>query len=144
MAEVMEEATSRRFISGWCKCRALPKHGNSHGSCWPAIRYWPFFTRYFSSLNKVCWSQSVDVQFFGASCIHHKISKFWWVSEDFDSSAIFLVSTNTMTFYSGRHEVPEDQVEQLKTRLLEQIVEHATGPRMITTRLCVAVSLLDP
>ena len=41
---------------------------------------------------------------------------------------------------SGRHEVPEEQIVQLRTQLLEQIAAFSTGPKVVLTRLCVAVS----
>uniref|UniRef100_A0A0L8GUJ0 Importin N-terminal domain-containing protein n=1 Tax=Octopus bimaculoides TaxID=37653 RepID=A0A0L8GUJ0_OCTBM len=62
-------------------------------------------------------NQSPEVQFFAASCLHQKISKFW-------------------------HEVPQNDYETLKTKLLEKIIEYANGPRLIFTRLCLAFSSL--
>ncbi|GAB1597490.1 importin-13-like isoform X1 [Argonauta hians] len=62
-------------------------------------------------------NQSPEVQFFAASCLHQKISKFW-------------------------NEVPQNDYETLKTKLLEKLIEYATGPRLIFTRLCLAFSSL--
>ncbi|KAH3721182.1 importin-13-like [Dreissena polymorpha] len=69
-----------------------------------------------------CWEllqpgKGVQVQYFGASCLHMKISRYW-------------------------QEVPEGQTETLRTRLLQQIATSATGPKLILTRLCVALSAL--
>lgn len=38
-----------------------------------------------------------------------------------------------------RHELPAVQVAPLRGQLLEHIVAYASGPRMVLTRLCVAV-----
>ncbi|XP_067677743.1 importin-13-like isoform X2 [Haliotis asinina] len=56
-----------------------------------------------------------EVQFFGASSLHAKISRYW-------------------------HEVPSNQYLTLKQKLLEKIIQFADGPKMILTRLCVALS----
>ncbi|XP_053395746.1 importin-13-like [Mercenaria mercenaria] len=69
-----------------------------------------------------CWQllspdKSLQVQYFGASTLHVKISRYW-------------------------NEVPADQYESLRSRILEQIVNSATGPKLILTRLCVALSSL--
>ncbi|KAL5016362.1 hypothetical protein ScPMuIL_005951 [Solemya velum] len=61
--------------------------------------------------------KSVEVQFFGASTLHVKISRYWG-------------------------EVPADQYDSLKSKLLEKIITFATGPKMVLTRLCVSLASL--
>jgi hypothetical protein len=39
-----------------------------------------------------------------------------------------------------RGELNAEQITLLRQQILEQIATHATGPKMITTSLCVAVS----
>ncbi|CAH1775868.1 unnamed protein product [Owenia fusiformis] len=56
-----------------------------------------------------------EVQFFGASSLHIKVSKFW-------------------------HELPTGEVAPLRNQLFERIVQFAKGPRMVLTRLCVTLS----
>lgn len=56
-----------------------------------------------------------EVQFFGASTLHLKISRFW-------------------------KELPPDQFQTLRMKLLETIVNYSAGPKIILTRLCVALS----
>lgn len=40
-----------------------------------------------------------------------------------------------------RSEVPHDQYDNLRTRLLQKIMELCSGDKIITTRLCVSVSV---
>lgn len=42
-----------------------------------------------------------------------------------------------------RSEVPHDQYDNLRTRLLQKIMELCSGDKIITTRLCVSVSVLN-
>ncbi|XP_064604586.1 importin-13-like [Liolophura sinensis] len=62
-------------------------------------------------------NKSIEVQFFGASTLHVKIARYW-------------------------KEVPHDQYLSLRTRLFERIFQFTTGPKMVLTRLCVAMSAL--
>ena len=39
-----------------------------------------------------------------------------------------------------RHEIPADQYDGLRNKLLEKIIEFGAGPKIVLTRLCVAVS----
>lgn len=69
-----------------------------------------------------CWhlldaEKGLQVRYFGASCLHVKISRYW-------------------------NEVPGDQYESLRNQTLEKIINSATGPKLILTRLCVALSSL--
>jgi len=69
-----------------------------------------------------CWDlmgpdKGIEVKYYGASCLHVKIVRFW-------------------------HEVPPEQCESLKSKLLETIVHFANGPKVILTRLCVGLSAL--
>ncbi|XP_050405751.1 importin-13 [Patella vulgata] len=59
--------------------------------------------------------KSGEVQFFGASTLHAKISRYW-------------------------HEVPVEQYDSLRAKLLEKILQFSSGPKMVFTRLCVALS----
>eukprot|EP00095_Tigriopus_kingsejongensis_P012065 maker-scaffold60_size442463-snap-gene-0.27 protein:Tk12065 transcript:maker-scaffold60_size442463-snap-gene-0.27-mRNA-1 annotation:"Importin-13" len=56
-----------------------------------------------------------EVQFFGANTLATKVSKFF-------------------------HEVPPEQFAMLRERLLTLLTTYALGPKMVTTRLCVAVA----
>ncbi|KAH9499827.1 Importin-13 [Bulinus truncatus] len=69
-----------------------------------------------------CWNlmapnKGIEVQYYGASCLHVKIVRFW-------------------------HEIPPDQYESLKSNLLQMIVQFALGPKIVLTRLCVGLSAL--
>ncbi|CAG2234836.1 unnamed protein product [Mytilus edulis] len=59
--------------------------------------------------------KTAEVQYFGANSLHVKISRFW-------------------------HEVPPDQYDGLRSRLLDKIIEFGAGPKIVLTRLCVALS----
>ncbi|XP_052096308.1 importin-13-like isoform X1 [Mytilus californianus] len=61
--------------------------------------------------------KTAEVQYFGANSLHVKISRFW-------------------------HEVPPDQYDGLQSRLLDKIIEFGAGPKIVLTRLCVAISSL--
>ncbi|KAF7279174.1 hypothetical protein GWI33_007585 [Rhynchophorus ferrugineus] len=56
-----------------------------------------------------------QVQFFGATTLHTKLLKFW-------------------------NDIPVDQYEALKKRLLDTIINYAMGPKIILNRLCIAFS----
>lgn len=59
--------------------------------------------------------QSQEVQFFGAVTLHSKLLKYF-------------------------SEVPKENYEELKQKLLETIVIFANGPKIVLNRLCIAVS----
>ncbi|XP_064626443.1 importin-13-like isoform X2 [Lineus longissimus] len=59
-----------------------------------------------------------EVQFFGASCLHVKISRYL-------------------------HELPAEKLEELRKQLFERLLSFANGPKMVLTRLCVAMSALS-
>ncbi|XP_055905627.1 importin-13 [Eupeodes corollae] len=56
-----------------------------------------------------------EVQFFGAITLHSKLMKFW-------------------------HEVPAENREELKQKILESIITFAAGPKLVLNRLCIALS----
>lgn len=58
--------------------------------------------------------QSREGQFFAATTLHLKIMKNW-------------------------NQVPPDQYENLKNKLLQTIVQYSIGPDLILNRLCIAV-----
>ncbi|KFM72623.1 Importin-13, partial [Stegodyphus mimosarum] len=60
-------------------------------------------------------SKSSEVQFFGASTLHVKITKHW-------------------------NELPYNLYEPLREKLLQALFTHISGPRLILTRLCIAMS----
>lgn len=67
-----------------------------------------------------CWdlmspSRPPELQFFGASTLHLKMSKFW-------------------------HELPASQYSDLRKKLLECIINYISGPKIVLTRLCVTLS----
>ncbi|TNN81502.1 Importin-13 [Liparis tanakae] len=67
-----------------------------------------------------CWAllgpdKLPEVQFFGASTLHAKISHHW-------------------------SDLPTDQHESLRMQLLSHILHFSSGPKMVLTRLCVALA----
>ncbi|XP_038151037.1 importin-13-like [Cyprinodon tularosa] len=67
-----------------------------------------------------CWAllapdKIPEVQFFGASTLHIKISRHWG-------------------------DLPEEQHEDLRIQLLSHILHFSSGPKMVLTRLCVALA----
>lgn len=69
-----------------------------------------------------CWAllspdRIPEVQFFGASTLHTKISHHW-------------------------SDLTADQHESLRTQLLTHILQFSSGPKMVLTRLCVALASL--
>lgn len=62
-------------------------------------------------------SQLPEIQFFGASTLHTKISRHW-------------------------SDLPTDQHQSLKMQLLSHILHFSSGPKMVLTRLCVALASL--
>lgn len=62
-------------------------------------------------------SQVPEIQYFGASALHTKISRYW-------------------------SDIPTDQYESLKTQLFSQIACFSSGSKMVLTRLCVALASL--
>ncbi|XP_029380431.1 importin-13-like [Echeneis naucrates] len=67
-----------------------------------------------------CWAllspdKIPEVQFFGASTLHTKISHHW-------------------------SDLPTDQHESLRMQLLSHILYFSSGPKMVLTRLCVALA----
>uniref|UniRef100_A0A3Q4MFG7 Importin-13 n=1 Tax=Neolamprologus brichardi TaxID=32507 RepID=A0A3Q4MFG7_NEOBR len=69
-----------------------------------------------------CWAllspdKIPEVQFFGASTLHTKISRHW-------------------------SDLAAEQHESLRTQLLSHILQFSSGPKMVLTRLCVALASL--
>ncbi|XP_033994079.1 importin-13-like [Trematomus bernacchii] len=67
-----------------------------------------------------CWAllapdKLPEVQFFGASTLHTKISRHW-------------------------SDLPSDQHDSLRMQLLSHILLFSSGPKMVLTRLCVALA----
>ncbi|XP_051855873.1 importin-13 [Antechinus flavipes] len=58
-----------------------------------------------------------EIQYFGASALHIKISRYW-------------------------SDIPADQYESLKAQLLAHIGRFASGSKIVLTRLCVALAAL--
>lgn len=61
--------------------------------------------------------QVPEIQFFGASTLHAKISRHW-------------------------SELPAGQLDSLRSQLIAQVGQFASGPKMVLTRLCVALASL--
>ncbi|KAK7101271.1 hypothetical protein V1264_024075 [Littorina saxatilis] len=74
-------------------------------------------TAWTFSWDLILPTKSVEVQFFGASCLHIRIARFW-------------------------HELPPSQYQTLKEQLIERIAQLAKGPRIVLTRLCIVLSSL--
>uniref|UniRef100_W5MXA0 Importin-13 n=1 Tax=Lepisosteus oculatus TaxID=7918 RepID=W5MXA0_LEPOC len=69
-----------------------------------------------------CWvllspEKVQEIQYFGASALHTKISRYWG-------------------------DIPAEQYDTLKTQLFGQITRFASGPKIVLTRLCVALASL--
>ncbi|XP_028412939.1 importin-13-like isoform X2 [Dendronephthya gigantea] len=69
---------------------------------------------------QVCWKlmqndKAPEVQFFGASLLHYKITKYW-------------------------SELPENQYEQLKSEVIRYVITFCNGTRIVLTRLCIALA----
>ncbi|XP_038574468.1 importin-13-like [Micropterus salmoides] len=69
-----------------------------------------------------CWAllgpdKLPEVQFFGASTLHAKIARHW-------------------------SDLPTDQHESLRMQLLSHILHFSSGPKMVLTRLCVALAAM--
>uniref|UniRef100_A0A3Q4BRB0 Importin-13 n=1 Tax=Mola mola TaxID=94237 RepID=A0A3Q4BRB0_MOLML len=69
-----------------------------------------------------CWAllgpeKLPEVQFFGATTLHIKISRHW-------------------------SELPTDQHEGLRIQLLSHVLHFSSGPKMVLTRLCVALAAM--
>ncbi|XP_076018471.1 importin-13-like [Genypterus blacodes] len=69
-----------------------------------------------------CWAllspdKLPEIQFFGASTLHIKISRHW-------------------------SDLPTDQHQSLRVQLLSHILHFSLGPKMVLTRLCVALASL--
>lgn len=77
-----------------------------------------FTLNFHSYSNPPLLPQSQEVQFFGAVTLHSKLLKFW-------------------------NEVPKENYEELKQKLLETIVTFANGPKIVLNRLCIAVSRIS-
>lgn len=79
---------------------------------------------FFFSPNLIVYSkkkfhmQSSEVQFFGATTLHFKLVKSW-------------------------SEVPKENYEELKQKLLESIITFGRGPKIVLNRLCISVNLLS-
>ncbi|XP_039517244.1 importin-13 isoform X1 [Pimephales promelas] len=69
-----------------------------------------------------CWAllrpdKVPEIQFFGASTLHAKISRHW-------------------------PDLPTGQLDSLRSQLIAQVSQFALGPKMVLTRLCVALASL--
>ncbi|XP_051989982.1 importin-13 isoform X2 [Xyrauchen texanus] len=69
-----------------------------------------------------CWAllhpgKLPEMQFFGASTLHAKISRHW-------------------------SDLPTGQLDSLRSQLIAQVGQFASGPKMVLTRLCVALASL--
>lgn len=61
--------------------------------------------------------QGTEVQFYGATTLHTKILRCW-------------------------NEVPPENYDDLKEKLLQSVFAYAKGPKIVTNRLCIGVSCL--
>ncbi|XP_043117062.1 importin-13 isoform X2 [Puntigrus tetrazona] len=69
-----------------------------------------------------CWAllqpeKVPEIQFFGASTLHAKITRHW-------------------------SDLPPGQLDSLRSQLITQVGQFASGPKMVLTRLCVALASL--
>lgn len=60
----------------------------------------------------------MEVQYFGASSLQIKISRFW-------------------------HEIPADSYALFREKLIDAVMFYSSGPKIVLTRLCLAVSKKD-
>ncbi|XP_019623580.1 PREDICTED: importin-13-like [Branchiostoma belcheri] len=85
-----------------------------------AAQKWLMAAQVSQQAWQFCWvllqkDKAAEVQFFGANALYIKISHHW-------------------------AELPADHYASLRTQLFQQILAFAAGPRMVLTRLCVALS----
>ncbi|XP_078656560.1 importin-13-like isoform X1 [Branchiostoma floridae x Branchiostoma belcheri] len=85
-----------------------------------AAQKWLMAAQVSQQAWQFCWvllqkDKAAEVQFFGANALYIKISHHW-------------------------AELPADHYANLRTQLFQQILAFAAGPRMVLTRLCVALS----
>ena len=89
----------------------------------PSRKTWIFYCVDFQTVVFVRYNvlivsfflQLPEVQFFGASTLHTKISRHW-------------------------SDLPADQHETLRMQLLSHILHFSSGPKMVLTRLCVSLA----
>lgn len=60
-------------------------------------------------------TKPVEVQYFGATTLHTKISRYWY-------------------------QLPQREYESLRNRLLQAMVDYALGPRLVLTKILVALA----
>lgn len=66
--------------------------------------------------NFLCFLQSSEIQFFGATTLHTKLLKHW-------------------------HEVPKENRDELQQKLFAAIIVYANGPKIVLNRLCISVRI---
>lgn len=91
-------------------------------SCQTEINRWLTAAQVSPQAWQFCWplmakDKNAEVQFFGASCLHVKIARYW-------------------------HEVPAEHVSVLREQLLTQVASFAEGPKTVLTQLCVSLASL--
>lgn len=71
----------------------------------------------YKLLNIHFCRQPSEIQFFGATTLHSKLIKHW-------------------------AEVPKENYEELKQKLMDTIILFGNGPRITLNRLCISVRVL--
>lgn len=61
-------------------------------------------------------AQGTEIQFYGATTLHTKILRCW-------------------------SEVPPQSHEELKEKILQAVFTYSKGPKIVTNRLCISVSI---
>ncbi|XP_061192504.1 importin-13-like [Saccostrea echinata] len=86
------------------------------------IQQWLTLTQISPEAWSFCWEllspeKTVEVKFYGANTLYAKISRYW-------------------------AEVPPEQYDNLRSRLLQKIMELCSGDKIVTTRLCISLACL--
>ncbi|XP_062578604.1 importin-13-like [Saccostrea cucullata] len=86
------------------------------------IQQWLTLTQISPEAWSFCWEllspeKTVEVKFYGANTLYAKISRYW-------------------------SEVPPEQYDNLRSRLLQKIMELCSGDKIVTTRLCISLACL--
>ncbi|XP_048762818.2 importin-13-like [Ostrea edulis] len=110
-------------LSASCVEQAVHQfYQNAGGQQQQQIQQWLTLTQISPEAWRFCWEllsseKTVEVRFYGANTLYAKISRYW-------------------------SEVPPDQYDNLRSRLLQKIMELCSGDKIVTTRLCVSLASL--
>ncbi|XP_078316554.1 importin-13-like [Crassostrea virginica] len=109
-------------LSASCIEQVVHQFYQNAGGQQPQIQQWLTLSQISPEAWSFCWDllspeKSVEVRFYGANTLYAKISRYW-------------------------SEVPKDQYDNLRSRLMQKIMELCSGDKIVTTRLCVSLASL--